>query len=62
MSAKKIVHETRTETEKLVERINTHGIQKVAKQYDTHPSTLSRWLRSQGFRLVRQYVKQEGLK
>lgn len=44
-------------TELLVERVNKNGLAHTAKQYDTHPSTLSRWLRSQGYKLVRQYVK-----
>lgn len=61
MSAKKLILGQRSETEKLVEVVNRDGLKTAAEKYGCHPSTLSRWIRVQGYELIRQYrkVKQE---
>lgn len=57
MSAKKIVLSHPTETEKLIDYVNQHGLQAAAEKYGCDKSTLSRWLKVQGYKLVRQYRK-----
>lgn len=44
-----------TETMKLVEYVNQHGLQAAAEKYGCDKSTLSRWLKVQGYKLIRQY-------
>lgn len=50
-----------SETEKLVETVNRDGLKTAAKEFNCDPTTLSRWIRVQGYELIRQYrkVKQE---
>jgi len=43
-------------TEKVVDTVNRLGLQLAAKELDTSPSTLSRWLRQQNYKLQRVYV------
>lgn len=59
MSAKKIVIIDRVEREKLIDLVNRVGLEAAAKQYDTHASTLSRWIRAQGYSLRRTYILTE---
>lgn len=46
-------------TEKIVETVNTHGLQKAARRYGTSASTLSRWLKTQNYKRRSVYVKAE---
>lgn len=46
-----------TETMKLVEYVNRNGLQTTAKVYGTSASSLSRWLKVQGYEMIRQYRK-----
>lgn len=55
MSAKKINVRELPEVQKLVDRVNSEGLEATAKAYDTHPSTLSRWLNKNGYEVVRRY-------
>lgn len=55
MSARKIDVRDLPEVRKLVDRVNRDGLEATAKAYDTHPSTLSRWLNKNGYELIRQY-------
>lgn len=55
MSAKKIVLTEPTETMKLVDYVNRHGLKLAAVHYGCDASTLSRWLKVQGYELIRQY-------
>lgn len=48
-----------TETMKLIEYTNRHGLKKAAKKYGTNTASLSRWIRSQGYKMVREYRKSE---
>lgn len=59
MSAKKINVSELSETQKLIDLVNRVGLEAAAKQYDTHASTLSRWIRSQGYSLRRTYILTE---
>lgn len=55
MRQKKITVTEPTETMKLIEYANQHGLKKAAKKYGTSPGRLSIWIRSQGFEMVREY-------
>lgn len=55
MSARKITVSEPSETEKLIDYVNQHGLKAAAVKYGAHPSTLSRWIRVQGYEMVRQY-------
>lgn len=57
MRPKSIVISEPTETMKLIEYVNENGLRNAAKVYGTSPTTLSRWLRVQGYKLVRQWRK-----
>jgi len=46
-------------TEKVVELVNDIGLQRAARKFNTSPSTLSRWLKVQKFKLKRIYVREE---
>lgn len=59
MPARKIEVTEQSETEKLIAYANQHGLKKAAKKYDCDASTLSRWIRSQGFEMVREYRKKQ---
>lgn len=50
---------TLTPTEAVVEKVNTLGLAKAAKKFDTSPSTLSRWLKAQNYKRRSVYVKVE---
>lgn len=45
-----------SETEKLIDYVNQLGLKRAAEKYGTNASSLSRWLRSQGYQLRRTYV------
>lgn len=47
-------------TQDIVDTINLFGLQATAQQLGTSAATLSRWLKSQNYKLKRIYVKQEG--
>jgi len=49
MSAEKIVLKDRMELYNIVARVNKDGLEAVAKELECDKSTLSRWLRKQGF-------------
>lgn len=51
----KIVITEPTETMKLIEYANQHGLKKAAKKYGTSPGRLSIWIRKQGYEMVREY-------
>lgn len=53
----KIVITEPTETMKLIEYANQHGLKKAAKKYGTSPGRLSIWIRNQGYQMVREYRK-----
>lgn len=59
MSAKKIVLTEPMETMKVIEYTNQHGLKKSAEKYGCDKSTLSRWIRTQGFEMVREYRKKQ---
>lgn len=56
MSARTLNVSGQSETEKLVEYVNQLGLKRAAEKYGTNQSSLSRWLRSQGYQLRRTYV------
>jgi transposase-like protein len=45
--------------EKVVEAVNDLGLKRAARKFNTSPSTLSRWLKAQNYRLKRIYVRKE---
>lgn len=45
-------------TEEVVEKVNQIGLTKASKKFKTSPSSLSRWLRAQGYVSKYQYVKE----
>lgn len=45
-------------TEEVVVKVNQLGLTKAARKFKTSPSSLSRWLRAQGYRAKSQYVKE----
>lgn len=49
MRPKKIVLADRKELYNVVERVNILGIAEVAAQLECDPTTLTRWLRQQGY-------------
>lgn len=53
----KIVITEPTETMKLINYVNQHGLKKAAKKYGTSPGRLSIWIRKQGYQMVREYRK-----
>jgi hypothetical protein len=55
MRPPKITVTTPTETMKLIEYANQHGLKKAAERYGTSPGRLSIWIRSQGYEMVREY-------
>lgn len=55
MRPKSITIVEQSETEKLVEIVNQLGLKQAAEKYGTNASSLSRWLRTQGFQVVREY-------
>lgn len=59
MRPKSITMTEVTETEKLIAFANRHGLRKAAKKYGTSPASLSRWIRTQGFQMVREYRRIE---
>lgn len=46
-------------TEKVVETVNDLGLKRAARKFNTSPSTLSRWLKSQNYQIKRIYVRKE---
>lgn len=48
-----------TETMKLIDFTNQHGLKKAAKKYGTSPGRLSIWIRTQGFEMVREYRRKQ---
>lgn len=58
MRPKSITVTEPTETVKLIEYANQHGLKKAAKKYGTNPASLSRWIRTQGYKMVREYRKE----
>lgn len=44
-----------TETMKLIDYVNRHGLKKAAEKYGTSPGRLSIWIRRQGYQMVREY-------
>lgn len=46
-------------TDKVVEVVNDLGLKRAARKFNTSPSTLSRWLKAQNFKLKRIYVRKE---
>lgn len=44
-----------TEVLKLIEYVNKVGLSTAAKVYGTNPASLSRWIRTQGYEMVREY-------
>lgn len=52
MRAKKIVLQDRMELYNIVARVNSRGIAAVAASLDCDPTTLTRWLRSQGYEVT----------
>lgn len=61
MRPKKIVIREPMEVYKIVGRVNTIGLEETAKSLDAHPSTLSRWLATQGYEMIRVW-KNTGVK
>lgn len=59
MRQKKITVTEPTETIKLIEYANQHGLKKAAQKYGTSPGRLSIWIRSQGFEMVREYRRKD---
>jgi DNA-binding MurR/RpiR family transcriptional regulator len=55
MRPKSITVSEPKETERLIAFANRHGLKKAAKKYGTSPASLSRWIRTQGFEMVREY-------
>lgn len=49
MRPKSITISGQSETEKLVDYVNQLGLKRTAEKYGTNASSLSRWLRTQGF-------------
>lgn len=49
MRPKKIVLNDRMELYKIVARVNSMGIASVAEQLECDPTTLTRWLKDQGY-------------
>ena len=45
-------------TEEVVAKVNRLGLTKAARAFKTSPSSLSRWLRAQGYKSKCQYVKE----
>jgi hypothetical protein len=48
-------------TEQVVEKVNELGLQDAAREFNTSPATLSRWLKAQHFKIKRIYVREEEL-
>ena len=59
MRPKKIVIREPMEVYKIVGRVNTIGLEETAKSLDASPSTLSRWLNTQGYKMIRTWEKKE---
>lgn len=59
MRPSKIVVTEPTETMRLIDYTNRHGLKKAAEKYGTSPGRLSIWIRKQGYKLVREYRKTE---
>lgn len=59
MRPKSITVSEPTETMKLIEYVNRNGLKNAAKVYGTSAASLSRWIRVQGYKLVREYRKNE---
>lgn len=57
MRPKRIVITEVTETEKLIDYVNRHGLKAAAEKYGASSTTLGRWLRVQGYELIRQWRK-----
>lgn len=57
MRPRKIVIGEPMEVYKIVGRVNTIGLEETAKSLGAHPSTLSRWLATQGFVMIRTWEK-----
>lgn len=53
----KIVITEPTETMRLIEYANQHGLKKAAEKYGTSAGRLSIWIRGQGYQMVREYRK-----
>lgn len=62
MSAKKIVIQEPMEVYKIVGRVNTLGLEETAAQLQCDKSTLSRWLTTQGYVMIRRWEDAEVLK
>ena len=45
-------------TKEVVAVVNKLGLRAAAEHYGLHPSNLSRWLKNQGYKSRRQYVKE----
>lgn len=50
--------EVQSPTEEVVAKVNQLGLTKASKKFKTSPSSLSRWLRAQGYIAKSQYVKE----
>lgn len=59
MRPKKIVIREPMEVYKIVGRVNTIGLEETAKSLGAHPSTLSRWLATQGYVMIRQWERKQ---
>lgn len=46
-------------TGQVVDAVNDLGLERAAKKFHTSPSTLSRWLKAQHYKLKRIYVRVE---
>lgn len=55
MRQSKLAVKEPTETMKLIDYVNQHGLRKAAEKYGTSPGRLSIWIRNQGFEMVREY-------
>lgn len=59
MRPKKIKVTEPTETMKLIDYVNQNGLKKAAQEYGTSAGRLSIWIRTQGYKMVREYRKTE---
>lgn len=57
MRPRKIKITEPTETMKLIDYVNQHGLEAAAEKYGTSKGRLSVWIREQGYAMVREYRK-----
>lgn len=55
MQRKKIVISEPMEVYRIVGRVNQFGLEATAASIGCHPSTLSRWLTTQGYQMIRTW-------